>query len=54
MLKKIDNEDLDTLYSILQHIEADEHEHELEQEYRRGYDRGWDEGYDDGATSGEQ
>ena len=52
VLKKLDNEDLDVLYSILRHIEEDGYE--LEQEYRRGYDRGWDEGYDDGATSGEQ
>ena len=40
MLKKLDNEDLDTLYSILQHIEVDAHE--LDKEYQRGYDRGWD------------
>ena len=26
MLKKLDNEDLDVLYSILQHIEADDYE----------------------------
>ena len=51
MLKKLDNEDLDTLYSILQHIEASEHE--LEQEYRRGYDNGYDKGYDDGTSTEE-
>ena len=51
MLKKLDNEDLDTLYSILQHIEAAEHE--LEQEYRRGYDNGYDKGYDDGTSTEE-
>ena len=45
MLKKLDNEDLDVLYSILRHIEIDEHE--LELEYRRGYDRGWDAALED-------
>lgn len=52
MLKNLDNEDLDVLYSILLHIEIDEHE--LEQEYRRGYNKGYSEGFDDGTTSGEQ
>ena len=51
MLKKLDNEDLDVLYSILRHIEADEHE--LEQEYQRGYDDGYDKGYGDGTSTEE-
>ena len=51
MLKKLDNEDLDVLYSILQCIEADEYE--LEQEYQRGYDDGYDKGYGDGTSTEE-
>ena len=51
MLKKLDNEDLDVLYSILQHIEEDGYE--LEQEYQRGYDDGYDKGYDDGTSTEE-
>lgn len=47
MLKKLDNEDLDTLYSILRHIEEDGYE--LEQEYQRSYD----DGYDDGTSTEE-
>lgn len=50
MLKKLDNEDLDVLCSILRHIEADEYE--LEQEYRRGYDEGYDKGYSEGYDDG--
>ena len=50
MLKKLDNEDLDVLYSILQHIEADDYE--LQQEYRMGYDEGYDKGYSDGYSNG--
>ena len=51
MLKKLDNEDLDVLYSILRHIEIVEYE--LEQEYRRGYDDGYDKGYGDGTSTEE-
>ena len=51
MLKKLDNEDLDVLYSILRHIELVEYE--LEQEYRRGYDDGYDKGYGDGTSTEE-
>ena len=51
MLKKLDNEDLDTLYSILRHIEEDGYE--LEQEYQRGYDDGYDKGYGDGTSTEE-
>ena len=61
MLKKLDNEDLDVLYSILRHIKLAEWE--LEQEYHRGYDDGYGEGlykleqrcqenYDDGYSEG--
>ena len=51
MLKKLDNEDLDVLYSILRHIKLAEWE--LEQEYRRGYDDGYDKGYGDGTSTEE-
>ena len=51
LLKKIDNEDLDVLYSILRHIEIVEYE--LEQEYHRGYDDGYDKGYGDGTSTEE-
>ena len=51
MLKKLDNEDLDVLYSILRHIEIDEYE--LEQEYQRGYDKGYSDGYDGGFSTEE-
>ena len=51
MLKKLDNEDLDVLYSILRHIEEDGYE--LEQEYQRGYDDGYDKGYGDGTSTEE-
>ena len=51
MLKKLDNEDLDVLYSILRHIELVEYE--LKQEYRRGYDDGYDKGYGDGTSTEE-
>ena len=51
LLKKLDNEDLDVLYSILRHIEIVEYE--LEQEYQRGYDDGYDKGYGDGTSTEE-
>ena len=51
LLQKLDNEDLDVLYSILRHIEIVEYE--LEQEYRRGYDDGYDKGYGDGTSTEE-
>ena len=51
LLQKIDNEDLDVLYSILRHIEEDGYE--LEQEYQRGYDDGYDKGYGDGTSTEE-
>ena len=51
LLQKLDNEDLDVLYSILRHIEIVEYE--LEQEYQRGYDDGYDKGYGDGTSTEE-
>ena len=51
LLQKLDNEDLDVLYSILRHIEEDGYE--LEQEYQRGYDDGYDKGYGDGTSTEE-
>ena len=56
LLKKLDNEDLDVLYNMLEEAyEAGEGEglYKLEQEYRRGYDDGYDKGYGDGTSTEE-
>ena len=56
LLQKLDNEDLDILYDILEETyEAGEGEglYKLEQEYRRGYDDGYDKGYGDGTSTEE-
>ena len=56
LLNKLDNEDLDVLYDMLEEAyEAGEGEglYKLEQEYRRGYDGGYDKGYGDGTSTEE-
>ena len=56
LLQKLDNEDLDVLYHILEETyEAGEGEglYKLEQEYHRGYDDGYDKGYGDGTSTEE-
>ena len=56
LLQKLDNEDLDVLYDMLEETyEAGEGEglYKLEQEYRRGYDDGYDKGYGDGTSTEE-
>ena len=55
-LKKLDNEDLDVLYNMLEETYEDgegEGLYKLEQEYRRGYDDGYDKGYGDGTSTEE-
>ena len=56
LLKKLDNEDLDVLYNMLEETYEDgegEGLYKLEQEYRRGYDDGYDKGYGDGTSTEE-
>ena len=56
LLQKLDNEDLDVLYDMLEETyETGEGEglYKLEQEYRRGYDDGYDKGYGDGTSTEE-
>ena len=56
LLKKLDNEDLDALYHMLEETyEAGEGEglYKLEQEYHRGYDDSYDKGYGDGTSTEE-
>ena len=57
LLKKLDNEDLDILYDMLEETYEDgegEGLYKLEQRCQEHYDKGYSEGFDDGATSGEQ
>ena len=56
LLKKLDNEDLDVLYDILEEaFEAGESEglYKLEQRCQEQYDKGYIDGYDDGFSTPE-
>ena len=57
ILQKLDNEDLDILYNMLEETyESGEGEglYKLEQRCQEPYNKGYADGYDDGVTSGEQ
>ena len=56
LLKKLDNEDLDVLYNMLEETyEAGEGEglYKLEQRCQEHYDKGYSEGFDDGLSTEE-
>ena len=56
LLKKLDNEDLDVLYNMLEETyEAGEGEglYKLEQRCQEHYDKGYTDGYDDGYSTEE-
>ena len=56
LLQKLDNEDLDILYDMLEEAyEAGEGEglYKLEQRCREHYDKGYSEGFDDGLSTEE-
>ena len=56
LLKKLDNEDLDVLYHMLEETyEAGEGEglYKLEQRCQEHYDKGYTDGYDDGFSTEE-
>ena len=56
LLKKLDNEDLDVLYGMLEETyEAGEGEglYKLEQRCQEHYDKGYSEGFDDGLSTEE-
>ena len=56
LLQKLDNEDLDVLYNMLEETyEAGEGEglYKLEQRCQEHYDKGYSEGFDDGFSSEE-
>ena len=56
LLKKLDNEDLDVLYNMLEETyEAGEGEglYKLEQRCQEQYDKGYSEGFDDGLSTEE-
>ena len=56
LLQKLDNEDLDVLYHILEETyEAGEGEglYKLEQRCQEHYDKGYSEGFDDGLSTEE-
>lgn len=56
LLKKLDNEDLDVLYDMLEETyEAGEGEglYKLEQRCQEHYDKGYSEGFDDGLSTEE-
>ena len=56
LLKKLDNEDLDVLYHMLEETyESGEGEglYKLEQRYQEYYDKGYSEGFDDGLSTEE-
>ena len=56
LLKKLDNEDLDVLYGMLEETyEAGEGEglYRLEQRCQEYYDKGYSEGFDDGLSTEE-
>lgn len=54
LLEKLDNEDLDVLYDMLEEAyEAGESEgiYRLEQKCQEHYDKGYSDGYDDGYST---
>ena len=56
LLKKLDNEDLDVLYAMLEETyEVGEGEslYKLEQRCQEHYDKGYSEGFDDGLSTEE-
>ena len=56
LLKKLDNEDLDVLYNMLEETYEDgegEGLSELEQRCQEHYDKGYSEGFDDGLSTEE-
>ena len=56
LLQKLDNEDLDVLYAMLEETYEDgesEGLSELEQRCQEHYDKGYSEGFDDGLSTEE-
>ena len=56
LLKKLDNEDLDVLYNMLEETYEDgegEGSSKLEQRCQEQYDKGYSEGFDDGLSTEE-
>ena len=56
LLKKLDNEDLDVLYDMLEENYEDgegEGLYKLEQRCQEQYDKGYSEGFDDGLSTEE-
>ena len=56
LLKKLDNEDLDVLYNMLEETYEDgegEGLSKLEQRCQEQYDKGYSEGFDDGLSTEE-
>ena len=54
LLKKLDNEDLDVLYNMLEETYEDgEGLFKLEQRCQEHYDKGYSEGFDDGFSTEE-
>ena len=56
LLKKLDNEDLDVLYDMLEETYEDgegEGLYKLEQRCQEQYDKGYADGYDDGYSTEE-
>lgn len=56
LLKKLDNEDLDVLYDMLEETYEDgegEGLYKLEQRCQEQYDKGYSEGFDDGLSTEE-
>ena len=56
LLKKLDNEDLDVLYNMLEETYEDgesEGLSKLEQRCQEHYDKGYSEGFDDGLSTEE-
>ena len=56
LLQKLDNEDLDVLYNMLEETYEDgegEGVYKLEQRCREHFDKGYSEGFDDGLSTEE-
>ena len=56
LLKKLDNEDIDVLYDMLEETYEDgegEGLYKLEQRCQEQYDKGYSEGFDDGLSTEE-